>query len=322
MDLSRIENGTMLFKKEFCDANIGLELLQKHIKPLLAAKNQKLVVEKQVYHTTYYADRAILQKMTANLIGFMSKATPSRGIIRTRLFELPSLNKNFVHFRFSLQSEQASVNETEIRNRMKAFAWLERGNGSIRNESGLGLAIAKGLAAGYQGSLEVKCLPETGLEFVTDVHFELADKEAAKKKAVGLDARNNMELQGLQILVAEDKLVSILVARKLLASKGIKVDYVKNGKLAFQKFRDSQEGFYNLIILNLHLPEVDGYETAQMIRACDHPQAKTIPIIAMSGNLLDDNEGKCLSAGMNAFIPKPIKGDRLLKLIVSVLQNA
>ena len=112
------------------------------------------------------------------------------------------------------------------------------------------------------------------------------------------------------------------MARKLLASKGIKVDYVKNGKLAFQKFRDSQEGFYNLIILNLHLPEVDGYETAQMIRACDHPQAKTIPIIAMSGNLLDDNEGKCLSAGMNAFIPKPIKGDRLLKLIVSVLQNA
>ena len=322
MDLSRIENGTMLFKKEFCDANIGLELLQKHIKPLLAAKNQKLVVEKQVYHTTYYADRAILQKMTANLIGFMSKATPSRGIIRTRLFELPSLNKNFVHFRFSLQSEQASVNETEIRNRMKAFAWLERGNGSIRNESGLELAIAKGLAAGYQGSLGVKCSPETGLEFVTDVHFELADKEAAKKKAVGLDARNNMELQGLQILVAEDKLVSILVARKLLASKGIKVDYVKNGKLAFQKFRDSQEGFYNLIILNLHLPEVDGYEAAQMIRACEHPQAKTIPIIAMSGNLLDDNEGKCLSAGMNAFIPKPIKGDRLLKLIVSVLQNA
>ena len=104
MDLSRIENGTMLFKKEFCDTNIGLELLQKHIKPLLAAKNQKLVVEKQVYHTTYYADRAILQKMTANLIGFMSKATPSTGIIRTRLFELPSLNKNFVHFRFSLQS--------------------------------------------------------------------------------------------------------------------------------------------------------------------------------------------------------------------------
>lgn len=322
MDLSRIENGTMPFKKEFCDANIGLELLQKHIKPLLAAKNQKLIVEKQAYHTTYYADRAILQKMTANLIGFMSKATPSRGVIRMRLFELPSLKKNFVHFRFLLQSEQASVNETEMRNRMKAFAWLDRSNGAVRNESGLGLAIAKGLAAGYQGSLDVKCLPETGLEFVTDVHFELADEKAAKKKAVALDARNNMELQGLQILVAEDKLVSILVARKLLASKGIKVDYVKNGKMAFQKFRDSQEGFYNLIILNLHLPEVDGYEAAQMIRACDHPQAKTVPIIAMSGNLVDDNEGKCLSAGMNAFIPKPIKADRLLKLIVSVLQNA
>ena len=107
-----------------------------------------------------------------------------------------------------------------------------------------------------------------------------------------------------------------------MASKGIKADYVKNGKIAFQKFVESEKGFYNLIILDLHMPEADGYAAAQMIRACDHPQAKTVPIIAMSSNVAEDNEGKCLAAGMNAFIPKPIKGDKLLKLILSVIRNS
>ena len=160
-------------------------------------------------------------------------------------------------------------------------------------------------------------MPEGGLEFITDMHFKYADAKQEHKKAAPISARSNLELQGIRALIAEDKLVSILVARKLMASKGIKADYVKNGKIAFQKFAESEKGFYDLIIMDMHMPEADGYEAAQMIRSCDHPQAKTIPIIAMSSNLAEDNEGNCLAAGMNAFIPKPIKGDKLLKLIVS-----
>ena len=321
MDLSRIESGTLTLKKEFCDANVGLDLLQKHVKPLLAAKNQKLVIEKQAYHTTFYADRAILQKMTVNLIEYISRVTASRGIIRMNVFELPSLKKGFVHFRFYLQSEKALADETDIRNRMEAFVWPEQSHGGLRNESGLGLAISKGLVSGYQGSLDVSCSAENGLEFITDVHFVLADGETERKKPETIDARKNLGLQGLRVLIAEDRMISILVARKLLESKGIKIDYVKSGKAAFQKFRESEDGFYSLILLELRMPTTDGYATAQMIRADNHPQAKTVPIIGMSENLMEDNEGKCLTSGMNGFIPKPIKGDRLLKLILSVMKN-
>ena len=322
VDLSRIESGTISLKNEFCDIDTSIELLRKHLKPLLATKNQKLLIEKQAYHTTFYADRSVLQKIMANLLAFISRATPSKGVISLKIFELPALKSGYVHYRFSLQSGQTSVGEEEVRNRMEAFAWLERSNGVLRNESGMGLAISKGLAAAYQGSLDVKCAPEGGLEFITDMHFMYADAKQEHKKSASISARSNLELQGIRALIAEDKLVSILVARKLMASKGIKADYVKNGKIAFQKFAESEKGFYDLIIMDMHMPEADGYEAAQMIRSCDHPQAKTIPIIAMSGNLAEDNEGKCLAAGMNAFIPKPIKGDKLLKLIVSVLQNS
>ena len=237
------------------------------------------------------------------------------------VFELPSLKKGFVHFRFYLQSEKALADETDIRNRMEAFVWPEQSHGGLRNESGLGLAISKGLVSGYQGSLDVSCSAENGLEFITDVHFVLADGETERKKPETIDARKNLGLQGLRVLIAEDRMISILVARKLLESKGIKIDYVKSGKAAFQKFRESEDGFYSLILLELRMPTTDGYATAQMIRADNHPQAKTVPIIGMSENLMEDNEGKCLTSGMNGFIPKPIKGDRLLKLILSVMKN-
>ena len=320
--LSRIESGTMLLKKEYCDINLALDMLQKNIKPFLASKNQKLTVEKQVYHTTFYADRTILQKIFVNLLRYTVKVSPSRSVIKVRLFELPSLKSGFVHYRFCLMSEQASVDAEELNNRMKAFVWLDRINGALRDDSGMGLAISKGLASGYQGSLDVKCTPDSGLEFITDMHFMLADAEPEIRKTDSLSAQVNMELQGIRALIAEDRLVSILVARKLMASKGIKADYVKNGKLAYQKFNESEDGFYNLVILDLHMPEADGYEAARMIRASNHPQAKTIPIIAMSSNLVEDNEGRCLEAGMNAFIPKPLKGDKLLKLIHSVIHNS
>jgi len=319
VDLSRIESGDIQLKTEFCDIGVGLDLLQKQIKPVLAAKNQKLAVEKQVYHTTFFADRSVLQRITSSLLEYVSKVTPSREFIKIMVFELPSLQQGYVRYRLSLSAEQASVNEEEVKQRLEAFGWLDRSNGGQRLQSGLGLAIAKGLAAEYQGSLDVKYSGETGLEFVTDMQFRIADAEDKNKKTVPVSANKNLALQNLRILVAENKMISILVARKLLASKGVKADYVKSGKLVCQKFFSSEDGYYDLIITELHMPDTDGYAATQMIRSSGHPQAKTIPIIGMSGNLLEDNEGKCLASGMNAFIPKPIKGDKLLKVIFSVM---
>ena len=157
---------------------------------------KKLLIEKQAYHTTFYADRSVLQKIMANLLAFISRATPSKGVISLKIFELPALKSGYVHYRFSLQSGQTSVSEEEVRNRMEAFAWLERSNGVLRNESGMGLAISKGLAAAYQGSLDVKCVPEGGLEFITDMHFKYADAKQEHKKAAPISARSNLELQG------------------------------------------------------------------------------------------------------------------------------
>lgn len=320
LDLSRLESGKVKFQEEFCAINTGLEIVSKRMKPLFAIRNQSVTLEEQVYHKLFIADRTYINKMFSNLLRYMSSIIPSNGSIELRLFELPALKQKSVHYRLLLQGKPIDVTTEEIQNLLLPFYRKRGETESMPAVSGMELAIAKEIVSLYGGFLEVKKGQEDEVSFVVDLHFPMAEEMERKTNTAVYNAKKNLNLRNLRILVAEDKMLSILVARKLMESKGVRAEYTKSGDKAYQKFRKSAEGYYDLIVLELHLPDQSGYAVAQMIREAEHPQAKTIPIIAISDNLVEDNEGKCLAMGINAMIPKPIKADKLLKQIVSLIQ--
>lgn len=322
LDLSRLASRKVQFQKELCAINVGLEFINKRIKPVLATKNQRISVEEQVYHKLFIGDRLYINKMFANLLVYMAAVVPANGLINLRLFELPALQKKSVHYRLLLQGDAADIPLEEIKNCLIPFCRKQRPGLITEPISKMELSIAGEIVALYGGSLEVKCGKEEGVSFVVDLHFPLAEEQEGQTAAAVSETRKNFSLKNLRILIAEDKMLSLLVARKLMESKGIRIDYTKSGNVAYRKFADSAAGQYDLIILELHLPDRSGYTIAQMIRETEHPQAKTIPIIAISGNLTEDNEGKCLAAGMNAFIPKPVKTEKLLKQILTLTRAA
>lgn len=321
LDLSRLAGHKVQFQKELCAINVGLEFINKKIKPILAAKNQRISVEEQVYHKLFTGDRVYINKMFANLLIYMAAIVPPNGLISLRLFELPALEKKSVHYRLLLQGDAAGAEIKEIKNHLKPFYQRVETGGETGTVSGMELSIAGEIISLYGGSLEVKYGQTEGVSFVADLHFPVAEDVEWSPAAVASDVKKALDLQKLRILIAEDKMLSLLVARKLMESKGVRVDCTKSGNTAYRKFMKSAEGYYDLIILEIRLPDSSGYAVAQMIRETDHPQAKTIPIIAISGNLTEDNEGKCLAAGMNAFIPKPVKAEKLLKQIISLARS-
>ena len=320
LDLSRLENSEVKFHEELCVIDTGLEIVSKRIKPLLATRNQRIKLEESVYHKLFTADRTYINKMFSNLLLYMSSVVPADGVIELSLFELPALKQKSVHYRLLLQGSPVEATKEEIQNNLLPF-YRERGK--VENAhavSGMELAIAKEIISLYGGFIEVKKGQEDKVSFVVDLHFPMAEETARASDAGAFSTKKNLNLRNLRILVAEDKMLSILVARKLLESKGVRAEYTKSGHTAYQKFSKSPDGYYDLIVLELHLPDQSGYTIAQMIRNAEHSQAKTIPIIAVSDNLVEDNQGKCLAMGINAMMPKPIKADKLLNQILSLIQ--
>lgn len=315
LDMSKLESGKMVFARELCDINKEMDLLKNIIKPLFATKNQEFLVEKQIYHTNCFCDIKQIQRVLINLLTNAAKFTPQNGTIDFKVFELPSCKENFTHFRFLVQDNGIGIPANRLERIFEPFYRMEKAAEGKVEDSGLGLAIAKGIVDACGGNIDIKSEINVGTTFIVDFYFEVANAEVTTKIIEQPDPKD-IDLRGLKILIAEDKMVSILVARKLLEKKGVVVEYVNNGHEAYHKFVSAAAGSYDLILMDINMPEMGGYTATQLIRGSDHAQAKEIPIIAMTSSIFEDDEKKCLAAGMNDYITKPLKIERLFKMIL------
>ena len=125
-------------------------------------------------------------------------------------------------------------------------------------------------------------------------------------------------IKGLHILAAEDNEINAEILTELLASEGVACEVVGNGQEALERFARSGEGEFAMIFMDIHMPVMDGYETARRIRRCGHPDAGKIPIVAMTANAFDDDVRKALDAGMNAHVAKPVNINRLRLLMAEL----
>jgi CheY-like chemotaxis protein len=185
------------------------------------------------------------------------------------------------------------------------FTQENRNDASPTRGSGLGLAITKKVIDLMGGIIDVHSELGKGTSFHIHFEFDSVPVEPAAA-AASADAGDNSVLAGRHVLLCEDHPLNQEIARSVLESWGMTVDVAENGEIGVRKFASSSVQFYDVILMDIRMPVMDGYEAARAIRALDRAEAKSVPILAMTADAFQDDIQKCLDAGMNGHIAKPI----------------
>ena len=178
---------------------------------------------------------------------------------------------------------------------------------------GLGMAIVKKYVDMMGGTISVQSKKHEGTTFTVDIPLEITDKEWNKSDPVFSE---KVDLTGVNVLLAEDNELNAEIAAVQLEEFGMNVERAVDGKNAVEIFRNHPKGTFDVILMDVMMPEMNGYEATKAIRALNRPDAGIIPIIAMTANAFAEDVQRCLDAGMNAHLSKPIVMDEVIKTIL------
>ena len=320
LDMSKIEAGKTIFK--YTDFSI-LEFiteLNTIFHPQIAAKNQTLTVTKEnIRHEWVNGDQVHLMQIFSNLLSNAVKYTREGGRIQFLVEECETKSSVYAKYRFLVGDNgmgmSADFKET-------IFEPFTRAEGSITNKiqgTGLGMAITKNLVEAMGGTIDVES--ELGQGSCFEVLIDLRIAEDRSVSFAAQEEKNEQKdniLQGMRFLCAEDNELNAEILMELLKIEGAECTICENGEEILKTFEKSAPGDYDIILMDVQMPVMNGYEATRAIRRSSHELAKRIPIIAMTANAFSEDIQHSLAAGMNAHVSKPVEMKVLEKTIRSI----
>lgn len=316
LDMSRIESG----KLEIAHEAFSLGGLLGDVRSMLAQEAANSGVDfsldQELTDDVVVGDAIRLRQVLLNLLSNAFKFTPPGGKVQTRIYEDASTEDHAV-FTFRVTDTGIGISEEDQQRIFRSFEQLGS-NYSKSQGTGLGLAISRSIVALMGGELHVKSGEEKGSEF----YFTLS----LPKGQMLCEPENEPQpeadiLQGITILLAEDNDLNAEIAIELLQFQGATVRRAENGAIALALFEESQPGTFDCILMDIMMPEMNGLEATAAIRALSRPDAKAIPILAMTANAFQEDKNAALASGMSGFVPKPVDMSRLLQELGRALKN-
>ena len=203
------------------------------------------------------------------------------------------------------------------------FTRMEEKDGNHTQGTGLGMAIAKSMLDLMGGSIHVESAPGKGSTFTVDVELEMGDAGESQEENKEPDTipGRRFDFTGRRILIVEDNEINAEILNELLHIEGALTERAGNGQEAVDLFMQSSPGYYGLILMDVQMPVMNGYEAASRIRGLDRPDAGTIPIIALTANAFSEDRNRALAAGMDAHVAKPIDMASLSKVLGEVFSS-
>lgn len=323
LDMTRIESGKMIIKQEPFDMSVILDDVTNIVRSDCNKKKITLYTEIScIEHTLLIGDRLNVQRILINLLSNAVKFTPELGSIWFTIEENKSLRSRTCSLRFEIEDTGYGIKKELLPTIFKPFVRESTSKTSNIEGTGLGLAITKNLIEAMGGSITVESEENKGTKFIVDLFFPISSEEnvykAEKKENF---AKSNYDFGGIKALVVEDNSINRQIIGVLLQNLNIKFEFVENGKLALEKFNSAPENAYDLIYMDIQMPELNGYETTEALRSGEKKDGHVIPIIAMTANVFDEDVEKCRKAGMNAHIGKPIDPSQLAYVTNMVLSK-
>lgn len=319
LDMSRIESGKIILASEPFDMKECLNDTVEIIKSLAGQKGQKLMFACDIRHFRLKGDELKLSQILINLLNNAVKFTPEGGSIHFEITELKSLKSETASYRFLVRDNGIGISEDSL---VKIFEPFSRGkDASVRKieGTGLGLSITKNFVEAMGGSITVSSKPGEGTEFVVELFFENDFEVPRERKEDNLI--EDVSFEGSLALLCEDNEINRKIAVRLLERIGFQVQIACDGGEAVSKFLMSETGTYRVIFMDIQMPIMNGYEATAEIRNSEHPEAASIPIIAMTGDVFAEDVEKARAAGMNRHIGKPLNLAELARTAQSVLES-
>ena len=316
LDMSKIENGELMLKEDPFTREEFENSINTVIKPLMDEKKIHFIFRLEAGADCIRVDRLRFSQIFFNLLSHAAKFTPTGGTVEFISEALPKRG-NKIGIRFHVKDDGIGMSEAFMQHMYDPFSQERSRLGDTSKGTGLGLPIVKSLVEAMDGNIEVKSQLGKGTEFLVDLYVEPAKAEG--KDTAGEASMEN--LKGARILLVEDNEINIYVAQILLEKAGCQVTVARNGEEAVETFRNSEEGQFEAVLMDVRMPLMNGIEATKAIRSLKRSDAAEVPIIAMTADAFDEERQNTLDAGMNYHLAKPIDPKLLYQILSEQLKR-
>ncbi len=316
LEMSRIDYGKIEIKTEPADLRSEIEGVLDMFRPAVEEKELNLLTELNLPSQDVYVDKGRFQRILSNLIGNAVKFTLKGGTIRVSARQKGVSGSGYSRFEFVVADNGIGMTEDFMRKMYDAFEKEENSTKTGFTGTGLGLAITKRLLDIMGGSISVKSSKGKGSTFTIDLPLKLKDPDEAERPVAADPGLVTQRGAGEhRILLVEDIEMNRMLAEHILRESGFLVESVEDGSDAVELISHRPAGYFDLVLMDIQMPVMNGYEAARRIRALGREDTADLPIIALSANARDEDRKMSMEAGMNSHVAKPFDIDSLVQTI-------
>ena len=320
LEMARIESGKATLRTEVGDAQELLGALNAVFEPAVEKKRLKYNCTLDVEHRFIICDVTKVREIVLNIISNSVKYTPEGGSVTVQIKEIPWEKEGWTAYRILVEDTGIGMGAEYLPHIFEEFTRERTSTESKVVGAGLGLPIVKALIDLMGGTIQVESERGKGSKFEVILPFEIASEEEVKDSYVKKEEKLYNRSKEKRILLAEDNELNAEIAITILEENGFKVERAEDGCKCVELFSEKPAGYYSTILMDIQMPNMDGYTASRKIRDMEREDAKAIPIIALTANAFDEDRNKAFAAGMNGHIAKPIDVGRMVRSIGALVK--
>ena len=319
LDMSKLESDEVVLEDIPFNLNSIFEEILGVIEHMAAEQNIRIIwEEKEVTHWNLIGSPVHVKRILMNILSNAVKYNKENGYIYISCREIPSKQTAMTTLEFVCRDTGIGMTEAFQKRIFEPFAQEHAGSRTKFAGTGLGMPITKKLVEKMGGTISFESKEGTGTTFVIRIPFQI---DADMKDRTETEEKTETSIQGLHVLLTEDNELNMEIAEFVLQNEGAVVTKAWNGQKAVDIFRKNRPGEFDVILMDIMMPVMNGYEAAKMIRSLDREDAKVIPIIAMTANAFTEDKMRAKEAGMDEHIAKPVDGKLLVKVINELVKR-
>ena len=321
LDMARIESGKMEIDENVERMGDILEEVAGVFASDAKEKNIQIKSEMHVTHKSVVCDGTKVREIMLNLVSNALKYTPAGGTVTIKVQELPGDKDGYIKIKTEVADTGIGMSKEYIPIMFDSFSRERNTTIGKIGGTGLGMSIVKRLVDMMGGTIEVNSELGKGSCFTVTLQHRLADESYYEKKSSPTQVVSKKVLKGKRILLAEDNDLNAEITTTILENEGLLIDRVADGVQCVDKIEQMPAGTYDLILMDIQMPNMDGYQATKLIRQFVDKEKADIPIIAMTANAFEEDKRNAIAAGMNGHMAKPIHVDKLLMTLAKMIEQ-
>ena len=320
LEMARIESGKITLSSESVNIREMVDAMNTVFESSLTKKSLEYQCSLNVVHDQILCDKTKMEEIILNVVSNSIKYTNPHGKITVSIDELDSEDEKNANYKVVVEDNGIGMSQDYLPHIFEEFSREHTSTETRVAGTGLGLPIVKSLVDRMDGTIEVESEEGKGTRFIMKFSFPVSLENQVREKEKQNIPDITEKLEGKRILLAEDYELNAEIAETVLEETGIKVKHVEDGIQCIEELKKMPEKYYDVILMDVQMPNMDGYTATQRIRDLDDSRAE-IPIIAMTANAYDEDRRKAQEAGMDGFLAKPLDVDEMMRLLAQIIKT-